>query len=299
MISYIKNSQIDRKKWDNCIRSSQQNMVYALSWYLDKTAPDWGGLVMDDYKAVMALPQRKKFGFSYVFQPLLTQQLGIYGRQAGDAKLTADFLKAIPADIKYVDYNLNKFHSKPESGFRTEKRINYELKLNQPYAEIEKSFSSNTKRNIQKSIVSNGVDLQVSVAEMIKLKRLEQKGSRPPAFYEWLNIYMTSIIDAGKGSIVGVRKGEELIAAAFFIICMNRIYYLVPVSTDTGKKSRAMFAIIDHIIGKYADTGLILDFEGSEIEGIARFFAGFGATKNYYYNIRRNNLPFPLKFLKR
>ena len=60
-----------------------------------------------------------------------------------------------------------------------------------------------------------------------------------------------------------------------------------------------MFAILDHGIGKYADTGLILDFEGSEIKGIARFFAGFGASPVYYNTLKINRLPFPYSLFKR
>ena len=70
-------------------------------------------------------------------------------------------------------------------------------------------------------------------------------------------------------------------------------------SNEQGKRSRAMFALIDHIIDKYSDTGLVLDFEGSNIKGVARFFAGFGAEQHDYYNIHINKLPFPLNVLKK
>ena len=79
----------------------------------------------------------------------------------------------------------------------------------------------------------------------------------------------------------------------------GRIYYLTPVSNKEGKEKRAMFAILDYVIGKYADTGLILDFEGSQIPGVARFFAGFGAKPITYFHLKENRLPFPINLLKK
>ena len=40
MIDYLKNNEIDREQWDNCIRNSPGVKPYAYSWYLDIMAPD-------------------------------------------------------------------------------------------------------------------------------------------------------------------------------------------------------------------------------------------------------------------
>jgi hypothetical protein len=60
-----------------------------------------------------------------------------------------------------------------------------------------------------------------------------------------------------------------------------------------------MFLLIDEFIKKYSEKNLILDFEGSNMEGIARFYQGFGATDCEYLSITFNHLPFPLKFFKK
>jgi hypothetical protein len=299
MIKYITKGEIDRKKWDHCIETSRQNLIYGFSWYLDLISENWDGLVLEDYKAIMPLPYKIRFGIKYLYQPVYGQQLGIYSRLYTDANLTQSFLSKIPDEFRYVDYNLNYLQQEGFEGTKFSKRVNYELKLNTPYDDIESRFSDNTRRNIQKAILQIELEEKVSVPEIVKLKREFEKGRRSPEFYQWLNNYMSRLIQMGKGRIIGVKAGDDLVAAAFVVICMNRIYYLVPVSNEKGKKLRAMFAIIDHIIGKYADTGLILDFEGSIIKGIARFFAGFGAEEKNYHNIRINRLPFPLNILKK
>ncbi len=299
MIKYLQNGEINRNKWDHCVNTSRQNLIYGFSWYLDLVAPGWSGIVLDDYKAVMPLPVRSKLGISYIYQPVYAQQLGIYSRLLPDKDLTEKFLDTIPLSFRYIDYNLNQYHRDRISRFRYTGRTNYELKLNTAYEDIESRFSENTKRNIQKSILHIELAKDVSVPEMVKLKRSIQTKKRDARFYEWLNTYMHKLIQTGRGHLIGIRHEGKLVAGVFFVVCMNRIYYLVSASNEKGKEIRAMFAIVDHLIGKYADTGLILDFEGSSIKGIARFFAGFGAEKTNYFNISANSLPFPLNLLKK
>ena len=44
--------------------------------------------------------------------------------------------------------------------------------------------------------------------------------------------------------------------------------------------------------------GKIVDFEGSNIEGVARFYKGFGAHHTFYSTVKINRLPFYLRWLK-
>jgi hypothetical protein len=55
---------------------------------------------------------------------------------------------------------------------------------------------------------------------------------------------------------------------------------------------------MDNIIFLFAEHRMVLDFEGSEIEGIARFFKSFGAEKRNYYRYKRNRLPWLLRIFK-
>ena len=67
----------------------------------------------------------------------------------------------------------------------------------------------------------------------------------------------------------------------------KRMIYLCPISNEYGKQCSAMFLIVNQIIIDYQDTDTTLDFEGSRIEGIARFYRGFGAKLEPYFLIRR------------
>jgi len=77
------------------------------------------------------------------------------------------------------------------------------------------------------------------------------------------------------------------------------VYYLLGGSNATGRENGAMQALFAGFIKTHASSDLILDFEGSEIEGIARFYKGLGATPVYYYNLLQNRLPYIIKWLKK
>src|SRR5512133_3076648 len=107
MIHHLRHQDIDKKKWDNCINTAVNRLPYALSWWLDCVSGGWEALVMDDYKALMPLPCKKKLGFEYLVQPFYTQQLGIF---ADDDKILSDtnqFLKEIPSKYRLVQMQLN------------------------------------------------------------------------------------------------------------------------------------------------------------------------------------------------
>ena len=81
MITYLTRTQLNKNEYDNCIHNAPQSKVYALSWYLDIVADNWGALVLNNYEAVMPLPWRKKYGICYVYPPCWTQQLGVFSKK--------------------------------------------------------------------------------------------------------------------------------------------------------------------------------------------------------------------------
>ena len=62
------------------------------------------------------------------------------------------------------------------------------------------------------------------------------------------------------------------------LIDSKRITYLIPVASAFGKKNGAATLLVDQIIKKYRHSHQILDFEGSMISGVAKFYESFGAV---------------------
>jgi hypothetical protein len=214
-----------------------------------------------------------------------------------------DFLKAIPEKYKFIEINLNSFNQISENSFQTKFNSTYQLDLVQSYENIQKNYSTNTKRNLQKALKCNlRIINSVPVLEVItlfrenlkeKLKKLKEK------HYAILNRTINISIQHGFGQLYGVYNLENnLIAAAFFISSHNKTIFLLSVSNDEGKEKGAMFLLIDKFIENNNEKTLTLDFEGSNIPGLARFYAGFGAEDCKYLSIKQNRLPWYIKLFK-
>lgn len=303
MIRYLRNHEIDRTRWDDCIRKAFNGNVYAFSWYLDIVAYGWEALVADDYGAVFPLTGRKKAGIHYLFQPLFTQQLGVFSTRRLDAGIVNEFLEAIPLQYRYARINLNR-HNKPAErpNLRVSHLVNIELPLVSAMDEIRNRYSQNTRRNIRKA-----VHHQLFVTDSIKpdnitglfrkqsQKRLVRWRNRD---YQMLLHLMYTLMHKGMGFASGVYSPDNQIqAAAFFALTHQRMVLLLSAVSETGRGNGAMHFLIDDAIARFNGKCHILDFEGSNDPGLARFYESFGSGVFHYPMIELNRLPQPLRMI--
>ena len=81
-IHFVTRQQINTTLWDASINASTNGLIYATSAYLDAMCnQQWCALVNDDYSTIMPLPNRRKYGINYIYQPAMTQQCGIFSTQ--------------------------------------------------------------------------------------------------------------------------------------------------------------------------------------------------------------------------
>jgi len=283
-INHLHHNKIDYKKWDNAVLNAANSLMYAESWYLDIVSPHWEALVLGDYEYVMPLPVKQKFGLSFLVQPPLTQQLGIFSNQIINEKIVELFIKKIP----YRSYHLNLNEQNPfVKGIL---QPNLLLQLNNNYQTLFSNYSTNTKRNIKKA-----QQAKLSVSEDITPE-------------QFLDFYFSAMNDEAKPDknltekIVktGFEKEKLKLYAAIqgkdftSVLCLlhsdKRLVYLLAASNEKGKELSAMSLIVDKVIQDFAETNLCFDFEGSKVETIARFYQGFGAEGTTFPQIRKNSI---------
>jgi len=290
-IKYLKHNEIDFEKWDSCINNSINHLVYAESWYLNIVCgSSWDALVFEDYKAVMPLPLKNKLGLNYIQQPIWTQQLGIFSTHLIIEKLVLDFIKSVPKKFKAISCNLNAFNECNQLPLIP--KTNLILDLSKDYDTLKSSFSTNTKRNITKAN-KNSVELDFDSNNVEEFIVFFKSTLNSPAQELEINILKQIIsysLKNNKGFIVSATINNELIASCFILKSDKRLIYRVARSNEQGKENKAMFLIVDQLIKKYSNTDYILDFEGSEIKGIARFYESFGATNQQYYYLKKYNI---------
>lgn len=300
-INYLEHESIDSEKWSRCVESAPNSRFYANEWHLERAAKRWDALIWGDYEFVMPLPVRKKYGVTYVFQPLFCQQLGIF--PSPPENIAEIFYRTLLEKVKYSDVNLNSANpaNRTISGIDFLPRLNYLLDLHGDYESISKKFSTNTKRNISKA---NKNQLQliagIQLEEYLEFKKENLATTLSKQDFDRLKSIIAFGQYKGFGEIQGVYNVEnKLVAAVYFCRWKDRVIYLNAASNNEGKELRAMYFLIDNFIRNNAGRNLKLDLEGSMIPGVARFYSGFGAAPETYFQLKINRLPFPLNVLKK
>lgn len=283
-IRYIKNEDLDTARWDTCIQESMPSLLYAYSWYLDLVCDNWDALVLGDYEAVMPIPFTKKFGFKLAVHPPFCQQLGVFSRSALNETLVKDFLTALPKQLHWVHLHLN-YHNHLQSGVN--QHANYVLDLMPDMDGLKEHFESSVIRSIRKSEKSScalleGVDHK-SIMELVNWQNKDKNMGLSSRSLQKLGQLIPVCTQKGVLISIGLYSPmNHLCAVGIFLKDRQRLYYLVGASDEVGREYAGMPRILMHLIEKYVGRGYTLDFEGSEIPGVARFFKKFGARNSPY-----------------
>ena len=304
MIRLIPRKEVDEQWWNGIVSRSRHETVYPYAWYLDAVADNWSLLAMKEQPYYMPVAWKKKLGIRYVCQPLSTQQLGVLtpGDADPDPEIVRAFLHRLPRHFRMGDYAFNQGNLVgDEPGFDVQDNTNYELNLDRLYEKIHKQYNTNTRRNINKAFQAGlQVTDKIGMDEFIEQRKVHDPLRRNDRVYEVLTRLVYRLINTGKGTILGIRNRQgTLVAAALFASCEHRSVYLHSFSDEEGREHRSMFQVIDHFIQMHAGEPRILDFEGSNISTIARFFAGFGARPVIYQRVSFNRLTAGLKRRRR
>lgn len=301
-IRYVQRKEIDKLKWNQCIKDAENGLVYGYSWYLDEMAGKWDALVSDDYEYVFPLPFRKKYGIYYVYQPAFTAQLGIFGKHLSKDIVTA-FIKAIPARFRLLEVNLNAGNDLPDDSSQSITRFNFVLDCNRQYEQIKSGFRENILRNIKKAKtygLSYHNDIQLKEVFDLSKQIMLSKTNLSEKDYEHFDRLIKRMTSDGSVEIVGVRdNNQQLIASAVFLFSHHRAYYVMVGNHPNGKTLGASHFLISSFIEAHAGEDLLLDFEGSDIPSLAFFYSSFGATKETYPALRIYRLPWWARIFKK
>jgi hypothetical protein len=298
-IRYLDRSEIDIEKWDRCILNAPNGLIYARSFYLDAMSKNWSALILNDYECVMPLTWNRKFGISYLYQPAFASQLGIFFENHADTAIFEKFVRQAKFYFRFCEIHLNFANSVEDSI----PRANYILNLARPYPEIRNGYKKRLIENLNEAefhhlIYTSSNDCRSA----IKLFK-NQYGKRFPKVQETdfqrFEKLCDELINKNMLFLREIKdESDELLNISIFIKDDRRIYNIMSVSLPLGREKRAHFYLLDHLIMEFASQDLILDFEGSEVPGIAEFYRKFGSINQPYSFLKFNHLPLPIRLLK-
>jgi hypothetical protein len=299
-IRYLLRREIDTTRWDHCVATSLSPLIYGRSFYLDEMAAgQWDALVLDDYKAVMPLTWRSRFGIRYLCQPAFTQQTGIFSPAAITPHLVETFLREADRHFRFAEIYFN--YSNAHQTF--EPRTNFLLHLNAPYSQLSARYRKDLNRNLrlaQRSQLTYTKDFDLHTA-LTDFRR--EYAPRLPAIkeddyrrFETLCLHLRQHDQLLTRAVFDER--EQRLCSAVFLRDAHRFYLLHSTTVPAGRATEANHFLLDQFIREWAGSPMILDFEGSDRPGIAHFYSNFGSIDQPYFFYRRNRLPWPIRWLK-
>jgi hypothetical protein len=301
-LQYLHRNQIDTAKWDQCIARAANGLLYAHSFYLDHMASAWDALVLGDYEAVMPLTWRKKFGIHYLYQPFVTYPLGVFAEGVIDEALMLRFISNIPAKFKFIDIDLNTANNCLSHSF-VSLRNNYVLPLTGSYEEIQQGYNRHARRKLKKAReaglkVAEGVAIE-KIAEL-SYHFMNEKDKVPRIDYDrFIRLYKNIQPHVEScNTIVAIDAAGDIISSDIHIVHNKRIYSLLAGNRPQSNECGAFYFVLDRLIKKYAGTGYLFDFEGSDVPGIAFLFECLGAQLTRFPHLTINRLPPVLRWLK-
>ena len=294
-IRFLGRGEINLQKWDELINSSFNTLPYALSWYLDGVAENWGALVLNDFEAVMPLVWLRKVGVKCLYQPYYCQQLGVFSVKPLKADVHRLFLKTAGGHFSYIDINLNPTAIIIADEYGLTKRKNLLLPLNSDYRVIQKKYSESHCRNIAKAnksglLFSEQTDIKSFQAFYLDNINRTKENFKPK--HEKIFKKLTQhLISNNKASVFTANNNTgDLVAAVLIILHDKRLIGIINTSSAAGKRTGASHFLFDQIIKKFSNSDFVLDFEGSSIATIARFYEGFGASEETFFHYKSSIL---------
>ncbi|SDD36125.1 hypothetical protein [Niabella drilacis] len=302
-IRFLNRKDIDVNKWNDLVASSIQSRIYATTLWLDHFSPGWKALIGDDHRVVMPLPVKKKYGIRYLAQPRFTQQLGLFSAQPVTPAIEKKFLEevqnryafaeiSINTDIE-EDYNVNKFLI----------RNNHILDLSPGYPQLAARYAKSLRQHIVKAH-RNELSYQSrgSVASVVNAS-YDLNAAKARVHYRYYQQLqkIAKILQPDGGCFVreAVASNGAIVSSGLFFRDRYRIYKIITATSPLGRSLKAHHFLIDELIREYAGSTLLLDFEGSNLPGVASFNTSFGPQTEHYYFVKWNRLKWPYKIFKK
>ena len=243
---------------------------------------------------------RERLGMRYVVMPQETQIGGYFvpvksqkSKVKGESEIAEEIVKGLRE--RKLDYYYQHFpigSPLPEElekrGFTIRKHTTYRIEDLQDLEAVRKRYSENKRRQIRKAAALEPVDVEPERFYAFHKACLEKQGKEiaySEAFFRSLDAACVAH-DARK--ILGLQDDAGALHTAVYLVYDEMTcYFLIPCYAPEFGSSGAGARIVDEAIGFASEKGLVFDFEGSMIPGVANHYAQFGSMPRYFYEVEK------------
>lgn len=282
--------------------------VFSQAWWLDSTAEDcWDVVLLEkDGEILASLPYilKKRYGFIFLTQPVLTQNLGPWLRKNSlkySKKLAQekDLLQELYSKLPKHDSYSQSWHYKLTNWLPLY-WLNYEQTTKYTYVipdisnidEVVNNFEHSKRKNIKKSEKIIKIVFDISPEEFYdnhKITLKKQGQSISYSFEVFLKLYINGYENNSAKTIAAYDEFGNLHAALFVVWDKNSAYNLISTIDPDFRVHGAASLLIKESIKYVSNFVNKFDFEGSMIESVERSFRQFGAVQVPYFAIKKTS----------
>jgi hypothetical protein len=292
-IQFVRRATLDEGRWNRCIETSPNGLIYSTTNYLDLLAGSWDALVYNNYECIMPLTGKVKYGAHYLYQPAFCQQLGITG--VCNECLEMAFINKAKDHYPFAEINMNFSNSVTGTNCN-----NYVLDLNLPYEHLASGYSNDLKKNLHRAshlqlhyLTSENAEYGVGLFKELYGKRFPHVNRlHYTALVNYCRLHKNHFL------VREVRQGDKLLSTVVCLTYKNRIYFMASSTLPEGRDLEANHFLVDQLIREFSNQEKLLDFEGSDLPGVAAFYKNFGPVNQPYMKVAWNHLKLPWRWFK-
>lgn len=279
-VKLLSKEKFPDKKWDKKIDELSHPRVYMYSWYLKAVGKTYSIAIDEESEQMLPVFHNRKKVFKQHYMPFFAREFQFIGK--GNPERIIDHI------LKQFKWSAANYHLSEEY---MGKIYSYQyLNINQDYKDIAANYSKNTKRKLSK-LKKEELEIKFNIDCELVAKQFESNAAKKikeikPKNIQRLQNLMEAATENRKGFSCGVYSGKNLLASGFFLDDDNHIIYLKGSSNKKGRDIGAMYYLFNAVIERFAGKRKALDFGGSNVENIAKFYKRFGAENKHYLHIK-------------
>lgn len=283
--------------------------LFLQDWWLDVVCPEWDAAIVhngDNIAGLWPYNPEKKASVSILRTPALTPYIGPHIFFPHDLKeskkdnfeheVTAALFEKMP-DAKVWAVSLPPAQKQvglyKEQGFDIQTRQTFLMPLDAGEADIFLRLNEDYRRNIRKAeaeIIITNEPAELPLLRQYLEATLDRKDVKMHYSAGLMQQLFNECNSRGTCALWVARKAGEVQAILWHVWDEERAYYLAGSRNPKVKDAKAMTALIWHAIKESKKMGkAIFDFEGSMDPGVEKFFRNFGAVRELYLVLNKNN----------
>lgn len=285
-MKFIKQSELNKKKWDSLVLENN-GKCYHYSYYLEENSKFWGIYVDENYSKGVVISYNQVFGLKILYP-------AIFGKYTLFYNCNSQEINEISSRLQ-KEFKIGTLFSPSEIN-----SLKREERKTQIFEGLT-SFNTQAKRMIKKG-KENQITIQetdfTQILPIVNEEIFTKIKSIPGESYYVLEKLLSSLNEQNILISKGIYKDNQLQGGLFFCETNDEIFYIIGACQEEARNLGGMYLTFDEIIAHSFKTKKNIDFGGSNIENIRRFYLALGGIDQHYFEYKWNNAPIWFKLIR-